>query len=50
MLVFGDSIMWGQGLKEEYKFHSIVENHIKSNLAGVQVNKKVMAHSGALLS
>jgi hypothetical protein len=49
MLVFGDSIMWGQGLKEEYKFHSIVENHIKSNLAGVQVNKKVMAHSGAII-
>jgi hypothetical protein len=49
MVVFGDSIMWGQGLKEQYKFHSLVENHLKSNLPGVQVNKQVLAHSGAII-
>ena len=49
MIVFGDSIMWGQGLRDEYKFHSLVENYLESNLPGLQINKKVIAHSAAII-
>jgi Bacterial Ig domain len=48
MLAIGDSVMWGQGLKNETKFHSLVENHIEKN-TGLEVNKTVLAHSGAVI-
>jgi hypothetical protein len=48
IVVFGDSIQWGQGLREDLKFHSIVENHVSNNrLLGVY--KTVHAHSGATI-
>lgn len=47
MVVFGDSVQWGQGLREDLKFHSLVENYIKSK--GRSVYKKVYAHSGATI-
>src|SRR6185503_1360260 len=48
MLVIGDSILWGQGLKQERKAWFRVKCWLeeKTNRA---VNEKVLAHSGALL-
>lgn len=47
MLVLGDSIMWGQGLKEEQKFSYQVAEWIKARLPGIDVHRHVFAHSGA---
>jgi hypothetical protein len=47
ILVLGDSIMWGQGLKEEQKFSSRVEQWIRGRLPGLEVHRHVLAHSGA---
>lgn len=47
--VFGDSIQWGQGLREDLKFHSIVENRIKATNGDMGVYKTVLAHSGAII-
>jgi lysophospholipase L1-like esterase len=50
MLVLGDSVMWGQGLKEEMKFYTLTQNWLSSSLGGRRVNKPfVKAHSGAKL-
>ena len=50
MVVFGDSIAWGQGLREEEKFSSLVANDIERLLGNrVAVDKKVYAHSGAVI-
>jgi lysophospholipase L1-like esterase len=49
MLVLGDSIAWGEGLGDAYKFHSRVEQHIRSNSFGAVVYKTVKAHTGAIL-
>lgn len=48
MVVFGDSIQWGQGLREDLKFHSLVEQHVGGNGA-IGVYKTVHAHSGATI-
>ena len=32
LIVFGNSIMWGQGLLEEHKFHSMIAAHIQKIL------------------
>lgn len=48
MLVLGDSIMWGQGLKPEQKFWSRVKCWIEEK-TGREVFEKVVAHSGAVL-
>jgi len=47
MLVLGDSIMWGQGLKDEQKFSYRVEQWIRGRLPGIEVHRHVFAHSGA---
>jgi hypothetical protein len=47
MLVLGDSIMWGQGLKDEQKFSYRVEQWVRNQLPGVHVRRYVLAHSGA---
>lgn len=47
MLVLGDSIMWGQGLKEEQKFSYQVAEWIRAKLPGIEVHRHVFAHSGA---
>jgi hypothetical protein len=48
MLVLGDSILWGQGLKQDQKFWWRVKCWVEET-TGRQVNEKVVAHSGALL-
>ncbi|MBC8028682.1 MAG: SGNH/GDSL hydrolase family protein [Pyrinomonadaceae bacterium] len=48
MLVLGDSIMWGQGLKQEQKFWWRVKCWLEEK-TGREVTEKVMAHSGAHL-
>ena len=47
ILVLGDSIMWGQGLKEEQKFSYRVEQWVRARLPGIEVHRHVLAHSGA---
>lgn len=47
MIVLGDSIMWGQGLKEEQKFSYAVGQWLRARLPGVEVHRHVFAHSGA---
>src|SRR5947208_15627271 len=48
MLVLGDSILWGQGLKEEHKAWYHVKVWLQQT-AGREVREKIEAHSGALL-
>lgn len=48
MLVMGDSIMWGQGLKQERKFWWRVKCWLEEK-TGREVYEKVVAHSGAHL-
>jgi hypothetical protein len=50
MLVLGDSVVWGQGLKEEKKFHSIVREQIRGELPTSRDLREVFrAHSGATI-
>ncbi len=49
MLVIGDSIMWGQGLREEEKFSSRVRCWLQEKTAR-EVKVHVEAHSGAVIS
>src|SRR6267143_1578670 len=49
MLVLGDSIMWGQGLKPEQKFSWRIKCWLQEK-TNREVNQKVFAHSGALIS
>lgn len=49
--VFGDSVVWGQGLRERDKFTSLVARHIWSELGGrvgVYAEDR-LAHSGAVI-
>ena len=49
MLVLGDSIMWGQGLKPEQKFSWRIKCWLQEK-TNREVRQQVFAHSGALLS
>src|SRR5882762_3721820 len=49
MLVVGDSIMWGQGLREEEKFTSRVKCWLQEKV-NREVKVHVEAHSGAVIS
>ncbi|TAN64162.1 hypothetical protein EPN18_00590 [bacterium] len=49
MLVFGDSIAWGQGLEESQKFYDRVLNAVTARVGNIGVYRDVMAHSGAIL-
>jgi lysophospholipase L1-like esterase len=49
MLVLGDSIMWGQGLREEEKFSSRVKCWLQEK-TDREVKVHVEAHSGAVIS
>jgi hypothetical protein len=49
MLVLGDSIMWGQGLKPEEKFSWRIKCWLQEK-TGREVRQTVFAHSGALIS
>ena len=48
MLVLGDSISWGQGLKDEHKIWHLIKSWLEQN-TGREVRAKVEAHSGALI-
>jgi lysophospholipase L1-like esterase len=49
LLVLGDSIMWGQGLKEDEKFSSRVKCWLQEK-TNREVKVHVEAHSGAVIS
>ena len=49
MLVLGDSIMWGQGLRDEEKFSSRVKCWLQEK-TNREVKLHVEAHSGAVIS
>jgi hypothetical protein len=52
LAVFGDSIAWGQGLREEEKYHALVAKDIANRLSTNNVNvfdRNVKAHSGAII-
>lgn len=49
MLVLGDSIMWGQGLKEDDKFSTRVKCWLQAR-TNREVKVHVEAHSGAVIS
>lgn len=49
MLVLGDSIMWGQGLREDEKFSSRVKCWLQER-TNREVRVHVEAHSGAVIS
>lgn len=48
LLVLGDSIPWGQGLKDEHKAWYLVKTWLEST-GGEQVRETVLAHSGAVI-
>ncbi|MEP6920524.1 MAG: SGNH/GDSL hydrolase family protein [bacterium] len=48
MLVLGDSIMWGQGLRRENKFWWRVKSWLQDK-TGRDVLEKIEAHSGAII-
>ncbi|HEX9630759.1 MAG TPA: SGNH/GDSL hydrolase family protein, partial [Pyrinomonadaceae bacterium] len=49
MLVLGDSIMWGQGLKPEQKFSWRIKCWLQEK-TNREVKQNIFAHSGALLA
>lgn len=51
MLVVGDSLIWGQGLREEQKFYHLTRQWIADELmgSGGEVNLNVKAHSGSTI-
>ena len=48
LLVLGDSIAWGQGLRDEHKAWYLVKSWLETN-HGRQVSETVLAHSGAVI-
>lgn len=48
IVVFGNSVAWGQGLKEDRKYYSKVAESIKER-TNLSVIKEVYAHSGAII-
>lgn len=51
-LVVGDSVIWGQGLREEEKFYTLTKNWLEREVFknARSVNLKVLAHSGASIN
>lgn len=48
MLVLGDSILWGQGLKREHKSWYLVKQWLEES-ARVRVAERIEAHAGAVI-
>lgn len=48
LLVLGDSILWGQGLKDEHKSWYLVKTWLESSY-GQHVRERIEAHSGAII-
>ena len=51
-LVIGDSLVWGQGLREENKFYYLTKQWLERDVFknSRQVDLKVKAHSGAMIN
>ncbi|MGC2236708.1 MAG: hypothetical protein WA584_11135 [Pyrinomonadaceae bacterium] len=51
-LVIGDSLVWGQGLREEQKFYHLTREWLQTEIFKNerQINLKVKAHSGASIN
>ena len=49
IVVFGDSVLWGQGLEEDKKIHELVKVGIQKRLPAAKVVITSMAHSGAVI-
>jgi len=49
IVIFGDSIAWGQGLREEQKYSTLVQNWLAQRLSGQRIVKWTFAHSGAVI-
>lgn len=51
-LVIGDSLIWGQGLREEQKFYQLTKEWLERDVfkSSRAVNMKVKAHSGASIN
>jgi lysophospholipase L1-like esterase len=51
-LVVGDSLIWGQGLREEHKFYQLTKNWLETEVFKNtrEINLKVKAHSGASIN
>jgi len=48
LLVVGDSILWGQGLKEEHKSWYQIKTWLQE-MTGREVRQQIQAHSGAMI-
>ena len=49
ILVLGDSIMWGQGLRDDLKFSAQIERRIIELQGEIGVYRDILAHSGAVI-
>lgn len=49
IVTFGDSIMWGQGLRQEQKFRTLVRDYISFRMPGREVRVFNFARSGAII-
>ena len=49
MLIFGDSVIWGQGLNDEEKFSRVVKKKLEAKYLGRVVNLEDLSHSGATI-
>jgi hypothetical protein len=51
-LVVGDSVIWGQGLREKEKFYHLTKEWLETEIFknARRVNQKVLAHSGASIN
>jgi beta-glucosidase/6-phospho-beta-glucosidase/beta-galactosidase/lysophospholipase L1-like esterase len=49
MLVLGDSVLWGQGLQENQKIHTLVKQAIQQREGNIGVYSELLAHSGATI-
>lgn len=49
ILVFGDSVLWGQGLHDPDKIHSLVADDIQRHAPQFDISREMYAHSGAII-
>lgn len=49
LLVFGDSVLWGQGLHDSDKIHSLVADDIQRHAPHMAISREMYAHSGAII-
>jgi len=50
MICLGDSVMWGQGLRDSSKFSSQVKDWLQKEMPGRPINRFVYARSGATIA